>query len=206
MSDHSVLKLSLKMSVNRVSTDDKIRWDKGDYCNLCKFLDINWEDISDVSTATVDEMWENFKQIVIDGMNLFIPRGNQRLKRSNKNHQPFNNELKRLIKDKHRLWKKWIASRDRTVYENYKKVRNRVKKVTTKLCQEEQQKISLECKRNPLKFWQYVNKKTKFKTAVSDLHWMDSNGKQVTAENDSDKAAALQVGVCFVECRNAMEL
>ena len=66
-------------------------------------------------------MWENCKHTVIDGMNLFIQRGNQRLKRSNKNHQPFNNELKRLIKDKHRLWKKWIASRDRTIYENYKK-------------------------------------------------------------------------------------
>ena len=38
--------------------------------------------------------------------------------------------------------------------------------------------IALECKRNPKKFWQYVNKKTKFKTAVSDLHWLDSNGKQ----------------------------
>ena len=27
---------------------------------------------------------------------------------------------------------------------------------------------------------------------MSDLHWTDLNGKQVTAENDSDKAAALQ--------------
>jgi len=58
-----------------------------------------------------------------------------------------------------------------------KKVRNRVRKITAKLFQEEQHKISLECKRNPKTFWQYVNKKTKFKAAVSDLHWMDSNGK-----------------------------
>ena len=49
------------------------------------------------SSSSSNEMWENFKHTVIDGMNLFIPRGNQRLKRSNKNHQPFNNELKRLI-------------------------------------------------------------------------------------------------------------
>ena len=80
MSDHSVLKFSLQMFVDRVSADDKFRWDKGDYGNLCKLLDINWEDFLD---ATVDEMWENFKHTVIDGMNLFIPRGNQRLKRSN---------------------------------------------------------------------------------------------------------------------------
>ena len=76
-----------------MSADDKFRWDKGDYSNLCKLLDINWDDILDVSNATVDEMWENFKELVIDGMNLFIPRGNQHLKKSNKNHQPFKNEL-----------------------------------------------------------------------------------------------------------------
>ena len=55
MSDHSVLKFSLQMFVDRVS-DDKFRWDKGDYGNLCKLLDINWEDFLDVSNATVDEM------------------------------------------------------------------------------------------------------------------------------------------------------
>ena len=66
------------------------------------------------------------------------------------------------------------------------------------MCQEEQHKISLECKRNPKKFWQYVNKKTRSNTGVSDLHWTDLNGKQVIAENDSDKAAALQGFFCSV--------
>ena len=41
MSDHSVLKFSLQMFVDRVSADDKFRWDKGDYGNFCKRLDIN---------------------------------------------------------------------------------------------------------------------------------------------------------------------
>ena len=87
------------MFVDRVmSADDKFRCDKGDYSKLCKLLDINWDDILDVSNATVNEFWENFKEIVIDGMNLLMPRGTQRLKRSNKNHQPFNNELQELIR------------------------------------------------------------------------------------------------------------
>ena len=61
------------MFVDRVSADDKFRWDKGDYSNLCKLLDINWEDILHVSNATTDEMWKNFEQFVIDGMDLFNP-------------------------------------------------------------------------------------------------------------------------------------
>jgi len=51
MSDHSVLKFNV--SVERVSADDKFRWDKGDYSNLCKFLDINLDDILNVSDAIV---------------------------------------------------------------------------------------------------------------------------------------------------------
>ena len=42
------------MFVDIGSANDKFRWDKGDYSNLCKFLDINWEYISDVSNGTVD--------------------------------------------------------------------------------------------------------------------------------------------------------
>ena len=63
MSDHSVLKFSFKKFVDRVSADDKFRWDKSDYwySNLCKLLDINWDGILDVSNATVDEMLENLK-------------------------------------------------------------------------------------------------------------------------------------------------
>jgi len=47
-----------------------------------------------------------------------------------------------------------------------KKNRNKVKGVTVKLAQEEQHKISPECKRNPKKFWQYINKKTTSKTGI----------------------------------------
>jgi len=84
MSDHSALKFSLQMYVDKTSADDKFRWDKGDYCKLREFLDINWDDFLDVSNVTVDEMWEKFKMIMLDGMNSFIPRCNQQLKSSKK--------------------------------------------------------------------------------------------------------------------------
>ena len=61
MSDHSVLKFHLQLFIDRVSADDKFRWDKGDYSNLRNFLDINWDDALDTSNATVDEMWENLR-------------------------------------------------------------------------------------------------------------------------------------------------
>ena len=58
--------------------------------------------------------------------------------------------------------------------------------------QQEQNRISAECKSNPKRFWQYINKKTTSKTCVGDLKWTDENGKNLLAETDSDKAEALQ--------------
>ena len=127
MSDRSVLKFNLEFSFHRVFTDNKFKWDKGDYNNFRDFLDINWDDTLDMTNATVDEMWDKFKTIMLDGMNIFIPRGTQHPKRTKKNYQPFTAELKQLINKKHRLWKRWITSLDETVFDKHKNIRNKVK-------------------------------------------------------------------------------
>ena len=59
-----------------------------------------------------------------------------------------------------------------------------------KLLREEQDKISVDCKRNPKKFWQYINKKTKSKTYVGDLKWCNRNGNDQLAQTDGEKATA----------------
>ena len=100
MSDHSVLKFHLQLFIDRVSADDKFRWDKGDYSNLRNFLDINMDDALDTSNATVDEMWEKFKITVLNGMNLYIQKGNQKSRKSKKNDQPFSADLKEFIRKK----------------------------------------------------------------------------------------------------------
>ena len=59
-----------------------------------------------------------------------------------------------------------------------------MKSITVKLTQQEQRRISMECKRNPKKFWQYVNRHTKSKTDIGDLKWHDKNGDEKIAESD----------------------
>jgi len=61
---------------------------------------INWDDILDISSATVDEMWENFTCTLLDGMQAFIPKGNQHFRNNKKNYQPFSAELKQMIHKK----------------------------------------------------------------------------------------------------------
>ena len=53
-------------------------------------------------------------------------------------------------------------------------------------------KISGDCKKNPKLFWQYINKRNKSKTNVSDLKWQTSQGNEMLAQDDKEKAAAFQ--------------
>ena len=67
-----------------------------------------------------------------------------------------------------------------------------VKSEMAKLLRQEQEKISVDCKKNPKLFWQYINKRTKSKTHVSDLKWHNSDGNELLAQDDKEKAVALQ--------------
>ena len=119
-------------------------------------------------------------------MDKFIPKSEVRKRK--RNFQPFTAELHKLINKKCRLWNRWISTRDEIIFNKYKITRNKVKRETVKLLQQEQHKISLERKTNPKKFWQYVNSRSKTKTGVSDLKWDDDDGKEVIAETDLQKA------------------
>ena len=60
-----------------------------------------------------------------------------------------------------------------------------------KLLRQEQVRISVDCKKTKL-FWQYINNRNKSKTNVSDLKWQTSHSNEMLAQDDKEKAAALQ--------------
>ena len=78
------------------------------------------------------------------------------------------------------------------MYKKYTKIRNKVKSETVRLIQQEQSRISSQCKRNPKRFWQFINRKTRCKTGVGDLKWTDASSNDRLAESDKEKAESLQ--------------
>ena len=44
----------------------------------------------------------------------------------------------------------------------------------------------MECKKNPKKFWQHINKCTASRSNVGNLKWLDSDGNENLAETDTD--------------------
>ena len=75
-------------------------------------------------------------------------------------------------------------------YLEYTRARNQSKWHTRKAQKLFEQKIAKEAKKNPKKFWSYVNSKRKSKANIPDLDTSDDKGAPKT-RNDSEKAELL---------------
>jgi hypothetical protein len=61
------------------------------------------------------------------------------------------------IKEKSRLWARYIETRRDDIIQKYKIVRNKLRWETRQIAKMECDKIAAEFKSNPKQFWNYVN-------------------------------------------------
>jgi len=71
-----VIKFECEFATDKVTINDKFRFEEGDYVKLYDFVDVDWDNVLNVSS--VDEMWKKFKSTLLDGMDKFIPKGEVR--------------------------------------------------------------------------------------------------------------------------------
>lgn len=70
--------------------------------------------------------------------------------------------------------------------------RNKVRKLTRQVKRDYEKNIAKEAKFNPKKFWQYVSKKTKTKTGISELTMPSEDGKTTRlTKSDGEKSDVL---------------
>ena len=68
---------------------------------------------------------------------------------------------------------------------------NNLQNDTRNIQQNEQINIANQCKRNPKKFWNFVDSKFKNKNKVGNLNFRNSNDTEEVTSNDSQKAEIL---------------
>ena len=112
---------------------------------------------------------------------------------SSKGNVPVSHKLKRLIRRKEKLWKKFRISGDRPAHEDYKKVRNQVRRLSRKAVKLKEKDIAMSAKENQKKFLSYVKSKSKTKTSIADLYTNESK----TTLTDSDEVKANVLGRFF---------
>ena len=95
------------------------------------------------------------------------------------------------MKEKHRAWRRYIETRDDNKYKEFRRLTNKVRKMTRNLQRDMEKDISKSAKTNPEKFWSFIKSKLKTKVGVSDLVKIQDNDGETLTKNDGEKAEVL---------------
>ena len=134
-----------------------------------------------------DKMWLKFCSIMNEGIGKFIPL-TKPWKKNNKWKHPVNNEQRKMIRKKHRLYARWREKLTPEAERAYKKQRNLVRKESQNLEKKQQCEVARQCKTNPKKFWKYVKSKREGQERMPDLKVIDQYGNEIRVTKDSEKA------------------
>ena len=173
------------------STNLKRDYSKADYESMKAILDINWEEL--LENKCVEEQWTLLSSKIDEAIKKYVPIKKVSNNFSSKGNVPVSHKLKKLIRRKEKLWKKFRITGDRPAHEDYKKVRNQVRRLSRKAVKLKEKDIAMSAKENPKKFWSYVKSKSKTKTSIADLYTDESK----TTLTDSDEAKANVLGNFF---------
>ena len=190
-SDHSVLRILSSLNKFNAVNEDKLNFKKGDYEGLRKSLNIDWVSLLDPHSDDIEEMWNAFKNIININCFKYIPVTNNFDSWKKKDWKcPISKEIRIEIKQKSRLWTRYIETKDETILNKYKHIRNTIRNKTRNIIKEEQLEIAKSCKNNPKKFWNYVKSKTKNQSCIGDIKFKNENDEVSVAKTDEDKADA----------------
>ena len=190
-SDHLTISFTFQGHSKSNSTNLKRDYNKADYKSMKAMLNINWEEL--LKNKCVKEQWTLLSSKINEAIEKYVPIKNLSNNFSSKGNVPVSHELKRLIRRKEKLWKKFRISGDRPAHEDYKKVRNQVRRHSRKAVKLKEKDIAMSAKENPKKFGSYIKSKSKTKTSIADLYTNESK----TTLTDSDEAKANVLGNFF---------
>ena len=186
-SDHVVITFHLTCYADSTAgTAPKLALNRADFPRMAHLLgQVSWDSMDEMNTEdSLSYFLEHFHKIV----NECIP--SQKCKKARKNIY-ITREAILLKNQKQRLWKRHIskyAGKVSTVDEfNFKRARNKLRKLTRQLKQRHEKDIARKSKKAPKLFWSYINSKLKTKPRTEDLQRPDGT----LAETDREKADIL---------------
>jgi Reverse transcriptase (RNA-dependent DNA polymerase)/Endonuclease-reverse transcriptase len=208
-SDHSVLQFTCEMVCLQQTKASKCNYSKGDYDGLRKFMDRDWDKEFVNYVGNIESAWTHFKTILDEGTAKFIPLiTNGSWKRKSSWKQPISQELKKVIRKKHRLWTRFQETKNQTILKEFKHCSNIVRRESRKVLRMEQRTVAKSCKENPKKFWQYVKSKTSSAGGMGNIKYISTDGKEILLTDDSEKSFAFAeyfAKVYTIEPLNAFE-
>ena len=187
-SDHSVLHCLIKCSYHDDSTPSPfLNWNKANFSRMKELLNIDWNPLLD-TRGKINDIWNNFHTHIIKSVAESVPLVTPRGKRA---QIPIDASTRAQIRRKHRLWRRYMETRDPAKYREYTRSRNKLRNSLRTMKKQHEKTIANAVKENPKKFWKYVSEKSKKKSHIPDLK--DSQGVKI----NSDKGKADALGKFF---------
>ena len=195
-SDHAVISVNIVCDLEMKPISKKrFMYDKANYDDMRKVLDINWEENLKSCGDDVNKMWAMFKSKMKEAEEL-IPSTVVTINGKNKKYKtPLDRKSLAKIKRKNRLWDRYCKTSSGQAYLEYCRTINQVRSLTRKAPKAVEKSIAENAKSNPKKFWQFVGNKTKNKASIPDLVCEDEetgeNNDYKTTSGDKEKAEVL---------------
>ena len=190
-SDHSVIYYNYQIECMKCTYKiKKTFYDKGDYKAIQEYLkEIDWKQM--FIGKGVQQMWDLLVETLKECEARFIPNKIVEINGDAKYKETLNITIRKNIKQKHNLWKRYMETRSPVVYGKYCRMRNKVKNMIKYTRKQKEKQISGNIKNNPKAFWKYTKSKTKSSSAISSLHLNPSDTNSITVDNSKVKANIL---------------
>ncbi len=187
-SDHATLKFTFNCNITINSTRTyKYLYDKGEYKKIAAKLDaVDWNNT--LQDLDVCSAWSVLTDELDQAIDEHIPKKNfSNIPTKHKSAPWMDTDTLKKIKDKQKLFRKWMETKNENDRLSYCKARNQIRKVTRNAIKSFEKGIASQAKSNSKHFWNYVRTKLKTKQGVAELKKND--GTRTT--NDTEKAEEL---------------
>ena len=180
-SDHCIIFFECVFYTNsrHHNADNRFVFNKGNYVLMNAYLKEKLSILSEgfnVDVCDLNQLWNVFVAVVKISCGLYIPKFNSKkddkilkMVNKNKNNIKLPCEVYNLLKEKNKLWSRYIKTKDVNVFNQFKSLRNQVKTTIRKQKENFYLKFANNVKNNPKLFWKHVNNRRKTKDHVHDL-------------------------------------
>ena len=181
-SDHIIMVLDTNMNISDKDYTLRYAYDKGNYEEILNSLKkVNWKEA--LADKNTEEAWNMFEQKLLKEMDKHVPK--YRIKQK----KPYiDREMRRKMKKKYYLWKRYKQTNSDVDLQNYKITRNDCRETSRFKKSDYERNLIYKMKKGDAKpLYKYANSKLKTRCRISQLR--QSNGSMT--KNDKEKAETL---------------
>ena len=155
-SDHICITVDFNLDTSeQKQTRETFQYHKGNYDALSEELNIDWHKL--LQGKPVAECWDIFKKKIQEAVRRNIPVSRS----SGLRHKPtwMTREIRRKIRRKEKLWKRYLDTKQGQDYLLYAQTKNQLKRMGRKAKKNLEKQVAKQAKATPKGFWKYVNNK-----------------------------------------------